>query len=72
MAYNLDFSAGIVFPSGLDRIQRGERLNDNLPRRRFNVPEKSNRKSSGDDASPEDIITYEEDGTGKRRLDLRA
>ena len=72
MASNLDFSAGIVFSPGLDRIQRGERMNDNLPRRRFNVPEKPVRKDSADDLPPEDMKTSEEDGTVIRRLDLRA
>ena len=73
MASNLDFSADIVFSPALNnRIQRGERIKDNLPRRRFHVPEKPDRKDSGDVASPEDMEMSEKDGTERRRLDLRA
>ena len=71
MASNLDFSGGIAAPPVLDKIQRRERINDNLPRRRFQIQEKPNKRSSDDDASPEDIKTSDEDGTEKRRLDLR-
>ena len=65
------FSPGFVTSPILDRIKRGERIHDNLPRRRFNNQDKPDRKKSGD-VSPEDIKTSEEEGTEKRRIDLRA
>jgi len=71
MASNFDFSAGIVNSPVLDRIQRGDRIRDDLPRRRDHLKEKPDRKDSGD-ISPEDIMTPDEDGEVRRRLDLRA
>jgi len=71
MALDL-FSPGFVTSPVLDRIQRGERIHDNLPRRRFHNQDNPDRKNSGDDTPPEEIKTSEEDGTEKRRLDLRA
>ena len=66
------FSPGFVTsPSVLDRIQRGERIHDNLPRKRYHAQDKPEKKNSGD-TPPEDINTSEEDGTEERRLDLRA
>ena len=71
MASNFDFSAGIVSPPILDRIQRGGRTRDDLPRRRGHVRNRPDRKGSGDE-SPEDIKTADEDETEQHRLDLRA
>jgi len=71
MVSDFNFSAGIGSPPALDKIQRGERLHDGLPRRRYQVREKPGGKDSGD-TSPEDTQTSDEKGTGKRRLDLRA
>jgi len=71
MALDL-FSPGFVTAPVLDRIQRGERIHDNLPRRRFHAQDKPDRKNLVDDTSPEDITMSEEDGNEKRRLDLRA
>ena len=71
MALDL-FSPGFVTSPVLDRIQRGERIHDNLPRRRFNNQDKPEKKTSSEDIPPEDMKTSEEDGTEKRRLDLRA
>jgi len=71
MASNFDFSTGIVYSPVLDRIQRGDRIRDDLPRRRDLTREKPDTKNSGD-TLPEDIMTPDEDETEKRRLDLRA
>jgi len=71
MVFDFDFSAGIGSLPALDKIQRGERLQDGLPRRRYQVREKPGGKDSGDE-SPEDTQTSDEKGAKKRRLDLRA
>jgi len=71
MASNLDFSTEIVTPIVVDRIQRGDRVRDDLPRRRDHLRQKPGRKDSGDE-SPEDITTSDEDETVKHRLNLRA
>ncbi|MDR0311578.1 MAG: hypothetical protein LBJ21_08325 [Acidobacteriota bacterium] len=71
MASNIDFSTGIVYSPVVDRIHRGDRIRDDLPRRRNQTPEKPDGKDSGE-TSPEDIKTSDEDGTEKHRLDLRA
>jgi len=73
MASNFDFSTGIVSAPlwVMDRIQRGEQIRDDLPRRRDHFREKPGGKDSGDD-SPEDIMTSEEGLTEEHRLDLRA
>jgi hypothetical protein len=71
MVSNFDFSAGIANSPALDRIQRGDRIRDDLPRRRDQFREKPDKEDSSD-ASPEDIMTSDDDGTEKRRLDLRA
>ena len=71
MASNFDFAAGIVSPPVLDKIQRGDRVRDDLPRRRDHLREESGRKGSGD-TSPEDIKTPDEYGEEIHRLDLRA
>jgi len=71
MALDL-FSPGFVTSPVLDRVQRGERIHDNLPRRRFHNQDKPDRKSPGDEPPPEEIKTSDEDVTETRRLDLRA
>ena len=71
MASNLDFSADAIYSPVLDRIQRGERIHDNLPRRRYRAQEKPNVKDTGDTPS-EDIMVSDEDETEEHRLDLRA
>jgi hypothetical protein len=73
MASSFDFSANVVSSPFLDKIQRGERIHDNLPRRRFHVPEKPESKDS-DDALSEDIIQMSEQDVveEKRHLDLKA
>jgi hypothetical protein len=69
MVSDFDFSAGIGLPITVDRVQRGERLHDGLPRRRYQIREKPGGKGSGD-TSPEDTQTSDEKGTEKHRLDL--
>lgn len=71
MASIFDFSADIVYSPVVDRIHRGDRIRDDLPRRRNQNPETPDGKDSGDD-SPEDIKTSNEIETEERRLDLRA
>ena len=71
MASNLDFSSGSVLTPGLDRIQRGERMSDNLPRRRFHIKEKPVKKDPDEETQSEDIQVSDEDGTKQRLLDLR-
>jgi len=71
MASGFDFTTGVISSPVLDRVQRGQRIHDNLPRRRFQVPDKPDRKSSGD-TLPEDAKASREDETEKRRIDLRA
>ena len=70
MVSTFDLSTGIVYSPVLDRIQRGDRVRDDLPRRREHFQEKPGGKDSGD-TSPEGISTSDEDGTEERRLDLR-
>ena len=70
MASGFDFTTGMITSPVLDRVQRGQRIHDNLPRRRFQVPDKPDKKSSGD-TPPEDVKTSREDETEKRRIDLR-
>jgi hypothetical protein len=70
MASNFDFSTGITSSPFLDKIQRGDRMQDDLPRRRDHFREKPDRKDS-DDESSEDITTSDGIGTEIRRLDLR-
>ena len=71
MTSNFDFPLDNTSSPMLDRIQRGDRLRDGLPRRRYQVHEKPDRKDSGDE-SPEDIMTSDGIDTVERRLDLRA
>ena len=70
MVSTFDLSAGIVYSPVLDRIQRGDRIRDDLPRKRDHFREKPDEKDSGD-TSPESIMTSDEDETEERRLDLR-
>ena len=67
MASDLNFSADAIYSPVLDRIQRGERIHDDLPRRR---QEKPNGKDTGDTPS-EDIMVSDENETEEHRLDLR-
>ena len=71
MASDFDFSPAVIDPIVWDRVERGGRAQDNLPRRRYLVREKPGRKDSGD-APPEDITTSAEEGTEEHRLDLEA
>ena len=71
MASNFDFSTGITSLPVVDRIQQGDRVRDDLPRRRYYFREKPARKGSGDE-SPEDIMTSDVGGSEEHRLDLRA
>jgi len=71
MASGFDFTTGVITSPVLDRVQRGQRIHDNLPRRRFNVPDKPDKKSS-DDTPSEEAKKSREDEAEKRRIDLRA
>jgi len=71
MVSNFDLSAGIIYSPVLDRIQPGERIRDDLRRRRDQFREQPDNNDS-DDTSPEDILKSSEDDTEKPRLDLRA
>jgi hypothetical protein len=71
MASNFDFSTNVVSSPFLDRIQRGDRIRDDLPRRQHQAREEPGGKDSGE-TSPEDIETPDEKETEKPLLDLRA
>ena len=71
MASNFDFSTGTAYPSTLDRVQRGEQIHDDLPRRRYHVFRDKPGKKGSSHTSPENIMASDEDGTEEHRLDLR-
>ena len=71
MTSNFEFPLDSTSPPILDRVQRGDRMRDGLPRRRNQVREKPYRKASGD-APPEDIMTSDGIETEVHQLDLRA
>jgi len=71
MVSDFNFSAGIGSIPALDRIQRGERIHDGLPRRQHQAREKPGSKDSGD-TPPEDTQTPDDEGAEERHLDLRA
>ena len=56
----------------LDRINRGEQIRDDLPRRRHLFQLEGSKKNTSRVFQPEDIITVDRDETAERRLDLRA
>jgi len=68
MVYDFDF-ASVTNTPVFDRIQRGERINDDLPRRRYQLRDKPEGKKHDEAPPEEDAIVVEDDGTN-HQLDL--